>query len=323
MAFSPAQDKENETGSSRGWGEVSRENPLGFISAGVSLDAQRVMDPRSAERIEDEARKKTLRALNALRIVGPLLAAIQERIPDGSNDEVAREFMSMVEKTTLFSRKMSEHLGIDSEQPKNFWIRNVLERICAETIKERWLEKGDADVERLLDGAVRVCSAADNIDFGEKEIQALPVDETLRIALMKAMGLVLSRMECGFDFFRNMDSEAERVGALLMRKAAEGALVLSDPHAGERERASLFSVAVEEAARLYGAAWIATGRKACDSLAAMSDEKLNALLAKHKEGLPVTSVDESFRKNFERMISVTAKLIPPKSGGSAERLGRR
>lgn len=312
--FQPKQQEKNDiTGPD--WPEATG---AAFLAPSKSIEAVRATDPSTADRLEDDARRKTLRALNALRIVGPLLAAIMERDGDGSPEQASADFMQLVSATTKFSEAMAAELDVKPSETKNFWIRNVLERLCAEAIKERWVERGDVNIERLV-SAAKVAKDS-RVSEGERDFPPMQSDMAVRVAMLKALAIVLSKMDTSFDFFRNLDEEAERVGGMLMRAASEGTLHLADPYAGERDRAALFSVAVEEAGRLYAASWQGVGEKAVGDLSKLSDEALEKVLKLHPEGLPTKRVDEGFERNFKRLMTVTAKLVPPKAGGVAARV---
>lgn len=292
------------------------------LMAGAQLSdlaRARESDPAKAERMQDEARRKTLRALNALRIVGPLIAAVMENPgPFAKDEEVAAAFRQLVGASSSFSERVAGAIGIDPADPKNFWARNVLERVFAEALKEQWVKSKGASLEPFLEPIKQVVA----MDFpdGAREFEAISPDLAIKAALIRAAMPILSKAQTGFDFFRDMDKEIEPIMGRLMGAAARGALELCDPNASERDRASLFSILISEAGNLYASSWWVMGKKAVEDLARVSDTELSEILREYPEGLPIDKVNAQFDKNFKRLVSVANKLVPQRAGAIPARL---
>ena len=283
------------------------------------------VDWAKADKTSQDARRNALRAMNAIRIVGPLLAALLENPgPDASPEESYKGFSSMVESASSYSEKVARKLGIDPSSPQNFWIRNVLERAFAEVLKEQWSKKKGADLS-YLDGAIdRLVEVElpkwDEPEGGAGKPEDLPIETHIRASLAQAAAPVLMRAELGFDFFRDMDKEIEPIMRRLLAAASQGTLALADKACSERDRANLFGVLVSEAGQLYANSWRAAGKKAVESLSKLSDADLKEMLKGHPEGLALDSVNEMFEKNYARLVSVAVKLVPPQAGKIGERI---
>lgn len=294
--------------------EASEQEGLEFLKTQRD-DKTYAGDPAKAEKQTDEARRKTLRALNALRIVGPLLAAVMEKPGAGASDEEsAKAFKALVASTSALSEKVSRKLGADPEDPSNFWIRNMLERAFAEALKDQWAKNQSADLS-ALEGPIDALIAMDApwADAG-REFESLSIESTVRSSLIRAATPVLMKAQLGFDFFRNMDNEIEPIMRHLMGAASKAALSMADPNASEKDRAGLFSILISEAGNLYATSWWVAGKQAVKDVSKLSDSELQAMLKDHPDGLPLDSVNTLFEKNFNRLVSVANRLVPPKAG---------
>lgn len=294
--------------------EASEQEGLEFLKA-PKEEKGFASDPAKLDKQTDEARKKTLRALNALRIVGPLLAAVMDKPgPTASDEASAKAFKELVASTSALSESVSRKLGADPEDPNNFWIRNMLERAFAEALKEQWSKSQSADLS-ALNGPIDALLAMEApwADAG-REVESLSVENTVRAALIRAACPVLMKAQLGFNFFRNMDNEIEPIMRHLMGAASKAALSMADAHASEKDRAGLFSILISEAGNLYATSWWVAGKQSVEDLSKLSDKELQAMLKEHPEGLPLDRVNNLFEKNFTRLVSVANRLVPPKPG---------
>jgi hypothetical protein len=315
MSFRPHAAGEKPA---EGW-EANADGPLGFLAPAKPPTRERLNDPQKAEKIEDEARRKTLRTLNALRVVGPLIEAIMERPgPFASDEEISQAFRELVGSTSAFSERVAGKMGVDPADPKNFWVRNVLERVFAEALKEQWAKRKTASLD-ALEGPINALLEMEWAS-GERQFDSLAPDLAVKAALIRAGAPILMKAQTGFDFFRDMNKEIEPIMQRLMGAAAQATLSLSDEAASERDRASLFSVLISEAGSLYATSWWILGKKAVEDLARVSDAELKGILKEYPEGLPLEKVNAAFDKNFGRLVSVANKLVPPRPGVIASRL---
>lgn len=305
--------------------ESVAEGDLSFLAQPEDSPKSRESDWAKADRISQEARRNALRAMNAIKVVGPLMAALMEKPgPDATQEESFRDFSAMVESASAYSEKVAKRLGIDPENPQSFWIRNVLERAFAEIIKEQWGKGKGVDLS-YLDGAIEHLIAIDipNWDAPEgaqTKPNDLPIETHIRASLAQAAGPVLMRAQMGFDFFRDMDKEIEPIMRRLLASASKATLDLADSSCSEADRAHLFGILVGEAGQLYANAWKTAGKSAVGSLSKLSDAQLKEMLKSHPDGLPLDMVNEIFEKNYSRLVSVAVRLVPPKAGKIGERI---
>lgn len=302
-------------------GAAAMAEGLTFLKPEEPASPTRWADPAKQEKAELDARKKTLRTLNALRVVGPLLVVVMERAGAGSSDEEAANiFKKLVAEASAFSEETCRRLGVDPEDSQNFWIRNMLERSFCEVLKEQGLKGKRLDLSPLR-GPI---DALTQMDLGwadaEREIESFSVDIAARAAVIRAASPVLQRAQLGFDFFRNMEKDIEPIMKKLMASASKATLGLADTAATEKERAGLFSILMSEAGNLYSTAWWVEGKKAVEDLSKLSDGELKGLLKQNPEGLPLDRVNEQFEKNFQRLVHVAAKLVPMRAGRMETRI---
>ena len=271
-------------------------------------------DPAKAERSVDEARRRTLRALNAIKTVGPILAAVAERHgAGGAEEEAISTFKQLISQSSDMSELVIRELGEDPGKPENYWLRNMLERSFCEMLKDQ-IQRGKPGSLRPLEPLLRQVAHLDWRD-GEREAFATWGSETvIRAALVRACSPIVAKA-AGFDFFRvDLGQDMEEIMRLLMAAASRATLAMVDPHAGERERASLFSVLIGEAGQLYASAWHSCGKQVIQSLSSLNDKELKALLAENPQGLTLEKVGETFERNFTRMVNLSTKLVPQKAG---------
>lgn len=311
MSFSPGSKKAAAMSS-----ESSATSDLPFLQEQKKAPSNSVAhDPAKGEKIADEARRKTLRTLNAIKIVAPVLAAVTEKHGGGgSEDEAVATFRRLVSQASDMSEFVVKELGEDPASPSSYWLRNMLERTFCEMLKDQ--------VQRGKEGSLKlvqpILSRMTKMDWpesdGAQEFERWGSDTTVRVALLKATAPVMIK-SASFDFFRtDLAKDFEEIMMLLMGAASRATLAMADPAANEKERASLFSVLVGEAGNLYASAWTVCGKQIVANLSSLNDKELAALLAQHPAGLPLNKVNELFEKNFGRLVALSTKLVPQKPG---------
>lgn len=295
---------------------------LGFLSSPVAESAApETQDWAKAEKSREEARKRSLRALNALRIVGPLLVAVMEYPGAEAGEEaVAKSFKELVSNASAFSEKVARELGVDPLDQKNFWIRNMLERAFSEVLRETWVKSKKADFSGMEKAVQSLLDATSPEEPLWREFEPLGMDAHLRAAVIKSAAPILMKSQVGFDFFRNMDEEIEPIMRRIMGHASKASMELAEEKASDHDRASLFSILMSEAGNMYATAWWVEGKKAVDNLSRLSNKELDELLKLNPKGLPLDSVNEQFEKNFGRLVGLANKLIPQRPGRIDSRL---
>lgn len=312
MSFNPGS--KSKTAATAPSAEAATSAALPFLQCKAPTGAM-IQDPAKAERSCEDARKKTMRTLNAIKIVAPVLSAVTERHGgSGSEEEAVSTFKRLVSQSSEMSELVIRELGEDPNLAENFWLRNMLERSFCEVLKDQ-IQRGKEGTLKPIEGVLREIanmewSAAD----GREEFVTWGAETVVRAALLRACAPIMIKA-AGFNFFRaDMSTDMEAIMKTLMGAASRATLSMSDPHAGERERASLFSVLIGEAGNLYASAWHACGKQMVNNMSSMSDKDLKTLLAQHPEGLPLDKINDEFERNFTRLVSLSVKLVPQKAG---------
>lgn len=308
MGFKPPME------SPAGPSELSQQEGMEFLRSNRD-EKLYTQDPAKAEKLSEEARKKTLRALNALRIVGPLLAAVMEKPGANASDEQsANAFRELVSATSALSEKVCRKLGVDPEDANNFWMRNMLERAFAEVLKDQWAKNQSANLSALEAPIEALIDMEAPWAEGSREFEAFSLENTMRASIIRAASPILMKAQLGFDFFRNMDKEIESIMSYLMGAVSEATLSMADTNASEKDKAGLFSILMSEAGNLYATSWWINGKSALKSLDKLSDKEINAMLKDNPDGLSIDDVNATFDKNFKRLVSVANRLVPQKPG---------
>lgn len=288
------------------------ESSLSFMQPMVDLSS---MDPAKADKAAADGRRATLRTLNAVKILGPVMAAVVERhAMSGGEEDAVGAFKAMVGQASEMSELVLRELGEDPMAPANFWLRNMLERAFCEILKDQ-VQRGREPTLRPLEPLLRDVS---RIQWQASEspapFESWAPDTSARVALVRAAAPIMARF-AGFNFFRtDLGADIEDIMRLLMGKAAAATVAMADPGASERDRASLFSVLVVEAGSLYASAWHSCGKQMVNNLESLNDVKLAALIAEDPRGLPLDKVNEVFEHNFARLTTLSAKLVPQAAG---------
>jgi hypothetical protein len=251
MSFSPSAKKMGMVEEA-----VVPTSDLPFLQPGKVFSASVISDPSKAERVSDEARKKTMRTLNAIKIVAPVLSAVTERHgASGSEDESLATFRRLVSQASDMSEYVIRELGEDPESQGSFWLRNMLERTFCEILKDQVQRGKEGSLKSLQPILREIAQMQWASGDGKVEFETWGADTTVRAALLKATAPVMIKASV-FDFFRtDMARDMEDVMRVLMGAASRATLAISDSGASEKEKASLFAVLVGEAGVLYASAW--------------------------------------------------------------------
>lgn len=318
MSFSPSVQK---TGLS-GLDSVEPLSDLPFLQPDASApNCMPSRDPAKAERASDEARRKTMRTLNAVKILSPVLSAVIERHgASGSEDESLATFRRLVSQASEMSELVIVELGEDPASPDSFWLRNMLERAFCEILRDQVQRGKDGSLKSLQPVLRQVARMEWPSGEGKVEFETWGPDTTVRAALIRATAPVMIKA-AGFDFFRtDLAADMEAIMRSLMGAASRATLAICDPIASEKEKASLFSVLVGEAGSLYASAWNACGKQVVKNLSGLNDKELKSLLSQNPTGLPLDKVNAMFEKSFGRLVALSVKLVPQKPGRIEARL---
>lgn len=279
-------------------------------------------DPYKEEVTIKTAYHITLKTLNALKIVSPIIAALMQRPGvDAPNEEMSSSFRKLIQETSDISAKFCERLEVDPEKQKNYWIRNVLEKHFAKLFKEQWVTKGDIDVKSLevfIDEVIKIS------DRFEEKTEFTDFDEitTVRLGMVKAMTKVLNEAQTNFNLYRNLEEDIEPIMEKLYNLSVSTVDKLADDYAQPKDKAKLFDMVIQEAGELYAGSWRAEAKRTQEIIKNTPKEKLEKVLEKYKSngGLPLDKVNHDFDKYFNKMVVITEKLIFSQQGTLQKRL---
>ncbi len=272
-----------------------------------------IVEPVNGAKMEQK--KKAMRALNGLKIVNPLICAVLEN-PGANDKETAENFKKLVASASDFSHHILAGMGLEAQDVKNYWIRNVLERFYAEVLRDLWVKNKSIDFE-----SIKKVIASATIWLQEDltipdEWQSFNNEDyriQLKGALFRLSSLILLRTQMGFDFFRNIDKDIPKIVELIVSKCLKGVDYLLGANASGKERLQLLCLLLQESGELYVTSRRVVGKKVADSLSRLSDKELQKLLKENPTGLSLAEVDSTFDLNFNRLVSLTGKLLPTKS----------
>ncbi len=275
-------------------------------------------DPSQQHSMQENAKKKTLRTLNAIKIVSPILEAIM--INPGADSDASSQtktFKELVNTTSSLSSKTCLMLGLDPEEDNNRWIRNVFERLFAQLIKSQWVENNKINVSNI-ENLIQTILDHETVVLSEYKAMNLDMDSDVRIHLIKSMLPVLTQP--AFKLNRNIEEDIEHIMTLILQTARENLSQIIDPNADAKQKADILKLLIVEGGQLYAAAWRTYSVFAENAVKKMTPEEKEKLNKKYPKGFPITSVDEEFKTYFNKLLLVTQKLIPSKSGNIENRM---
>lgn len=279
-------------------------------------DTNKITDPGLRQLSQNDAKNKTLKTLNALKIISPVLQAL---IINSNKEDFTKNFKSIVSSVSLLSEEVCKKLEVDPENEKNFWIRNSFERVFSELMKEQWLSKQSVEIESIQ---LLMNDVIDHCDFVESEYisMGLTVDNDIKASLVRAMVVLISEIKSGFDLNRNISNDLEGIISFIFTEAKKQMLVVVDENADTKQKASLLKVLINEGVNLYASCWKSYAKFSKEYLDKSDNVTKEKLLKKYPEGFPLKNIEDEFKENFERLIIVTQKILPNKSGNLNNRI---
>jgi hypothetical protein len=294
---------------------------IGFLQPTKDAKKDSMNDPYTAELTQKSAYQYTLKTLNALKIVSPIMSALMQRPGvDAPNEDMTDSFRRLITDTSNISQQVCEKLGIDSTKERNFWIRNVLEKSFAEILHNQWIADGKTNlenIEKLIDGVIEFGGGvAEKGQYDEVSEESL-----VKLAGIKAMLPVLNEAN-NFNLYRNLENDIEIIMTKLFETATQAVEKLADPYANETERSKLFYMIMQEAGELYAASWRCEGNRVEKIMNTHPKEKLKTWVEKYQStgGFPLDKIDHDFDKYFNKMIIITEKLVLAQKGSMDKRL---
>ncbi len=303
-------------------GDNASGDTLDFLNPKKNARKDSLNDPYQEEMLKKTAYQITLKTLNALKIVSPIISALMVNPGvDGKNEEMSASFRLLIKEISNISGVVCEKLGVDPGKEKNYWVRNVLEKSFAEIIKDQWLANEKIDTEKIVNLLEEVINFSDTV-AEKNEYEEISDTNLLKIASIKSMLPVLNEAKTNFDLYRDLEQDVEHIMTKLFEKSSVAVSKLSDDYADSSERSKLFYMVMQEAGNLYATSWNAEGKRIKQIMESYSPDKLQKSLERYKSsgGLPLDKVDHEFDKYFDKMIVITDKLINSSKSGLDKKL---
>lgn len=275
-----------------------------------------------ADSIKDAARKKTLRSMNAIKIVLPIISAIMERPGlDARPQEISTAFKSLINDISFISHAICQKIGIDPDEEKNYWVRNVFEKLISELLREEWVKNGKIDPDKIL-VCIDEILKKDFLTPDKYKATELTQDPNLRLSLVRALLPVITQAKLGFDLFRKIEDDLEHIGEKIYSISTASLDKIIDEGASESDKKQMLNILIQSAGELYSIAWRVEAERVihiCNNYKDNSD-KLKKYLSKYPKGLPLEKLENDFSIYFEKMLNVAEKLIPNKKGNIEVRI---
>lgn len=280
-------------------------------------NSQNIADPAQRQTAQNQAKNKTLKTLNAIKIVSPILEALI--INPGKEGDVSENFKSLVSTTSALSAEICQKLEINPEEEKNYWIRNSFERVFAEIIKQQWITHNHCELKEIqafLDAII------ENSNLVESEFQSLgiSIDNDIKMSLVRSTIPLISEIKSGFDLNRNLHDDLDGIMTLIFETAKEGLTKIVDENADSKQKANLLKMLIQEATNLYKASWKSYGLFTQNYLSNAPENKKKQLKEKYAKGFPLTQLEAEFKTNFDRLILITQRIIPNQVGNIEKRV---
>lgn len=305
--------------------EESEIGRLKFLNPTKDTRKDSMNDPYQEEMTKKAAYQYTLKTLNALKIVSPIITALMDRPGvDAPNDEMSESFRHLIKEISAISNAVCEKIGIDPNKEKNYWVRNVLEKSFAEILKDQWTNSGETNIDKigvLIDEVVKFSETVSE----KTQYDEVPDESLVKMANIRAMLPILNEAQTNFDLYRDLESDIEPIMTKLFEQSAQAVEKLADSYANSSDRSKLFFMVMQEAGKLYASSWHAEGIRVKEIMNAYSPEKLQKALERYKSsgGLPLEKIDHDFDKYFNKMLVITEKLVSSQKSGLDKKLKNR
>jgi hypothetical protein len=302
--------------------EKTEKDPLAFLNPTKNAKKDSLNDPYQEEMTKKAAYQYTLKTLNALKIVSPIIGALMQKPGvDAPNEEMSESFRHLIKEISSVSGVVCQKLGIDPNKEKNYWVRNVLEKSFAEILKTQWTANGQTDTTKiveLIDDVIKFSETSSE----KGQYEEINDENLVKVANIRAMLPILNEAQTNFDLYRNLENDIEPIMNKLFDISSNAVEKLADNYADSSERAKLFNIIVQEAGILYASAWHAEGTRVKEIMNAYSPDKLQKSLERYKNsgGLPLDKIEHDFDKYFEKMLVITEKLVSSNRSGIDKKL---
>ena len=265
--------------------------------------------------------QNTMKTLNALKIVSPIISALMQRPGvEAKNEDLSESFRNLITEISSLANDVCTQLNVDPTKEKNFWIRNVLERNFSQILGEQWVTNGKTDTTFVKEVMESIINFSQNVDEKEKYNEISDI-HLVKLAGISAMLPVLKEVS-EFNLFRNFENDIEHVMTKLKDKAVEATKELADPYANSDERAKLYYLLLKEAGEVYAISWKIETTRIHNIMNSYSEDKLKTAIDRYKSdgGFPLNKIDSEFEKYFQKVVAISQKLVVAQSGSIKNRL---
>ena len=321
MAFTAKNQRPAEPPEER-QDDISESDSVGFLNPKKSLEKAHPNDPYGLEMSQKSTNQYTLKTLNALKIVSPIICALMEKPGvDAPNEEMSESFRHLIKETSSIAEVLCEKMGIDPTKEKNFWIRNVIEKNFAEILRIQWTNSGKTNISQISNLFDEVLKVSETTAETSHYDELSPLNN-VKMATFRAIMPILTEATTSFDLYRNLEQDIEPITQKLFDVSAKAVEKLADDYADSSNRAKLFYMIIQEAGTLYAAAWRAETKKISEIMEQHSKDRIEKTIEKYKNtgGFPLNRIEHDFEKYFSKMMVITEKLVQSQKGTIDKRL---
>jgi hypothetical protein len=260
----------------------------------LALQSLEAKDPGALETVEESARIRAMKQINAARIVAPALrAAISGEMED---DARVALFMSITQRSRLCAEGVLKVLGYDPSDRFQRWIVNGMERATVNLCVS-----GDVPSPALL---TAFANAIDSRRDQKQPWAEFSQDTACALALARALAPVLAAQE-RFDFFRDKEADLERIRSSLLRTAAIGVQEACDPLTRTAERQTVFAVFIEEGGQMLADLWSRDTQRAQRAMQQQTKAQVEAWRKANPNGFPLETLFAAFEQQMARLIRLS------------------
>lgn len=288
---------------------VDDDEEIDFLSPRKDIKKDTRNDVYLEETLKKTSYQITLKTLNSLKIVSPIVSTIIQMSNKLDDAEITALFKSMVLEISESAVKACESIGVDPKKEKNAWVRNVFERSIADFTKTQYLTHGNVDTSKLQQIIAQLSEFSEHV--AEKEpFEEISAESLVSLATIKAMLPIVNESMNNFDFHRNLESSLEDIMMLIAKECEKGTKILASDYADEKSRAQLYYLLMQEAGVLYASCWRSEAKRVFNILENNPTERVIQSFEKFKNngGFPLTKIEQDFVLFFQRFIEISKKL---------------
>jgi len=302
--------------------EGNDSNGLKFLNPTKDARKDSLNDPYQEEMTKKAAYQYTLKTLNALKIVSPIITALMKRPgTDAPSEEMSESFRNLIKEISTVSSAVCEKIGVDPNKEKNYWIRNVLEKSFAEIVEEQWTNNGETNTDKIVALVDEIVKFSDTVSE-KNQYDELPETHLIHLANIRAMFPILNEAQTNFDLYRDLEKDISPIMTKLFDASSIAVEKLADNYASSSDRSKLFFMIMQEAGKVYASSWHSEGMRVKEIMNTYNPDRLQKALERYKNtgGLPLEKVDHDFDKYFGKMLVISEKLVSSQKSGLDKKL---